>query len=466
MLNRFKLLFQKKILRLDAIDKIEIQSYTDELNRQSLRFLPFIHAIFLGAWIPYIFIDSHLHPYFFPFVLTLRLGLSVTGLASLILFWLKPLKNRTGIRVLIGSGIYLLFATAVITGLSRGESTYFGGLLFIMMSLILIPLPYPVLWTLIVGGFGVFTLTAFLAGTAFDRPSFQYGFTDLSSAALVAMLFIFLVDQIRRKSYVKSKELEKERNYLKQQNDVLEEELNMAKNIQENLLPSRTPSHQISSLYKPMSQLGGDFFDFILFPDSSRMGIFLSDVSGHGVPAAFITSMVKSFLLKAGEDLEHPARLMSYLNENLYNQTSGHFMTAFYGIYHRDEQKITYCNAGHNLPFLVETNSVSFFSQQNKSLPLAVFSNAELQNLNKAYQNQSMAIPPKSRMIFYTDGLVETVNIHEPEPDFGAMDLIHLLKESLSDSPEICLARIYEKLIEFRGSQELEDDVCVICVDT
>jgi len=455
-----------KALRLPRIEQLKTFSYLDELNRQSLKFVPFVCVIFLFVWLPYLSTDKILHPYFFSWVKKLRIGLSVVGVASLFLFFTLPLKKRTGIVLLYAQGIYLTFTTAIITGLSGGIEVYFGGFLFIIMCLTIIPIPYFLLWLLILSSMAVFRISAHIAKTQFESAKFQYGFSDLISASIAAMAFTFLVDKIRKKSYLKSQELEKERNFLKEQKEVLEEELNMAKSIQENLLPSKAPNHSIAFFYKPMAQLGGDFFDFITFPDSTNIGIFLSDVSGHGVPAAFITSMIKSFLLKAGTTLYYPSMLMAYLNENLYQQTSGNFITAFYGIYNKDRNTISYCNAGHNLPFLVEEDLISCFSEKNKGLPLAIFSNADLKSFNKNYRNEKIAIPQKSRMIFYTDGLVETVNIQKPEEeDFGIQCLPNLLKTSFNNTPADCLSLIYEKLLNFRGQTELEDDVCVICLD-
>ncbi|HCL57377.1 MAG TPA: hypothetical protein DHW82_10275 [Spirochaetia bacterium] len=462
---RFKNWFLKYILQSELSDNLKIFSYQDELNRQCLRFIPFINLIFILAWLPYIPIDKILHPYF-SHVFWLRIGLSIAGILSSVVFYFRLISKNMGIKLVLFLGIYLVLATAALTGLSKGGTVYFGGFLFIIMSLILIPLRFYILWILIIGGFGIFLFISHFFVTTFNNIFTRYSFSDLRSAVLVSLLFTFLVDKIRYKSYLKSCELEKERNFLKQQNDVLAAELNMAKSIQENMMPSKTPNHKISSLYKPMSQLGGDFFDFITFTDSGKFGVFLSDVSGHGVPAAFITSMIKGFLLKAGETLKDPAQLLQYLNENLHNQTSGHFMTAFYGIYDSENKKIIYSNAGHNLPFLIGKDSVCFFSGENKSLPLAVLSNLELKDLNKSYKNHTMEILDNSRVIFYTDGLVETVNIHKPDTDFGSLSLIQLIEEYRECSPQKFLIRIFEKLIEFRGSEELEDDVCIICMDT
>ncbi|MEI7652004.1 MAG: DUF1501 domain-containing protein, partial [Verrucomicrobiota bacterium] len=88
-----------------------------------------------------------------------------------------------------------------------------------------------------------------------------------------------------------------------------------------------------ATLDNRMEEVGGDFYDFINFRDSEKIGIFISDVSGHGVPAAFITSMIKTTILQSGERKENPAELLTYINDLLHNQTGGNFITTFYGIF-------------------------------------------------------------------------------------------------------------------------------------
>ena len=87
-------------------------------------------------------------------------------------------------------------------------------------------------------------------------------------------------------------ELEREKELLRSRNETIENELIIAKKIQKQIIPRTSPVDNIYAFYKPMDKVGGDFYDFIKYRESEKIGIFLSDVSGHGVPAAFITSMV------------------------------------------------------------------------------------------------------------------------------------------------------------------------------
>jgi hypothetical protein len=143
-----------------------------------------------------------------------------------------------------------------------------------------------------------------------------------------------LVENLETLVNVRTLELEKERNILKARNEAIENDLSLAKNIQINLLPKIHMS-DISAIYKSMDKVGGDFYDFIRYENKDLTGIFLSDVSGHGVPAALIMSMLKSILLQIAASISDPSILLENLNSNIINLSSGNFITAFYGIYNR-----------------------------------------------------------------------------------------------------------------------------------
>ncbi len=175
-------------------------------------------------------------------------------------------------------------------------------------------------------------------------------------------------ESLEKTVHERTSELEIERNKLKTRNEIMENELALARRIQEQLIPVQQPADFIYSLYKPMDQVGGDFYDFIRFRDSELIGIFLSDVSGHGVPAAFITSMVKTIIMQAGESKGNPAELLLNINTILYNQTDGNFVTVFYGIYNPADNSLLYSNAGHNPPMIITDGAINYLKSA-KSVP-------------------------------------------------------------------------------------------------
>lgn len=250
---------------------------------------------------------------------------------------------------------------------------------------------------------------------------------------------------------------------LEMRNRTIENEIALARKIQNSLIPLRTPAPYISAYYKPMETVGGDFYDFIAVPGSERVGVFLSDVSGHGVPAAFITSMIKTILLQAGDRLADPAGLLGYMNDVLRGQTAGNFVTAFYGIYDPRARSFMYSNAGHNRPYLLSSDRVIQL-QGSTGIAVAVFSNDKLMRANKRFENRTETLEPGSKLLLYTDGLIESRPVGG-----GAFFMYASLERILRDNAHVpCdgfLAELMTELRAFRQSESFEDDICLICLD-
>lgn len=287
-----------------------------------------------------------------------------------------------------------------------------------------------------------------------------------------AMAFDELEDlsgTLEKKVDDRTSELAEERNRLKKFNDKIIFELSLAKKIQQKLIPQEDPEEYICSLYKPMEEVGGDFFDFITFrseknESENSIGIFLSDVSGHGVPAALITSMIKSGILQSGKRTEDPAELLNYLNNMLITQTGDNFVTVFYCIYTPGEGRLLYASAGHNPPYIIESGRVLQLGG-HRSIPLAIMNNKQLVRAGKEYKNSSTVLKSGSRLILYTDGLTEAASLSEPHrlfEDNGLNDLFLKLRDRTNRE---FISGIYSELKSFRQTDYFDDDICVICVD-
>lgn len=287
---------------------------------------------------------------------------------------------------------------------------------------------------------------------------------------IIGMFACYLIELYTRKDFLqrreiaaKSEELRIERNALKNKMDIMNSELEMAKLIQQKLIPESNPNDHIYSIYKPMEAVGGDLLDFIKFKSDEKIGIFLSDVSGHGVPAALITSMIKSSILESRRLTSNPAMMLMHLNEVLGNQTEENFVTAFYGIYDSRSRSIIYSNAGHHPPSIILNKRIVTLDRSH-SMPLAIMKNSDLMSEGKIYKNSKAILPVNSKLILYTDGLVEAKNINNHEFDFG-----HTMNEKLLRLKQLgCrdfVETLFNELISFRGSESFDDDICLICVD-
>lgn len=263
---------------------------------------------------------------------------------------------------------------------------------------------------------------------------------------------------------LRTQELEEEKELLRIRNQTIENELIIAKKIQKQIIPRHSPVENIYAFYKPMDKVGGDFYDFLRYRDTEKIGIFLSDVSGHGVPAAFITSMVKTSILQAGTDREDPSSLLSSLNDMLINQTGGHFVTAFYGIFNTLTREFTWSNSGHNPPFILSENEVSELTGK-KSIPLAILNNEVMDTAGKPRMNNTITLNKGDRLLFYTDGLTEATSIADRKQFFEDLLVNEHIKKYSSCSTMDFIHNLYNELVLFHGSDSFEDDVCMICMD-
>lgn len=278
---------------------------------------------------------------------------------------------------------------------------------------------------------------------------------------------IRLLEQEVRKSQQLMLQLEEERNKLHTRNQIIETELALARNIQKRLIPQKPPNGEIAVWYQPMDMVGGDFFDFVDFADGRTVGIFVSDVSGHGVPAAFITSMIKSAGLQMAPRLQNTAALLHYLNDFLISLTDENFVTAFYGIFDRVDRSFRYASAGHNEPYLISPagNTVQILEDPNKGLPLAILTNKELKARQHQYAENQVFLESGSKILLYTDGLVETTSANDLKLAFGDSLIHDVIKEHGQKPAQSFVLRIKQALIDFHGSKNFDDDICLICLD-
>ncbi len=241
-----------------------------------------------------------------------------------------------------------------------------------------------------------------------------------------------------------------------------ESELLLARKIQINMLPHGRPNQHMAAFYKPMGQIGGDFYEFINFRDSDNIGIFISDVSGHGVPPALITSMLKYIIHQAGEKRNDPAELLSYINDILKKEMLDNFITAFYGIYNPSSRTFFYSNAGHCIPYIIHDNINQLKGPSNRALVL--FKDYSNPRYLINFKNNVEVLHEGSKLLFYTDGLTETRPVDgDAFFEYAKLpDVLLMYKHLDSDS---FIQHIYQELVAYRKSDIFDDDICLICLD-
>jgi sigma-B regulation protein RsbU (phosphoserine phosphatase) len=241
----------------------------------------------------------------------------------------------------------------------------------------------------------------------------------------------------------------------------IQKELEIAEQIQASILPREVPHRagiEIAARYHPMSAVAGDFYDFLTF-ERNHLGILIADVTGHGVPAALIASMLKVAFASQSAHAQDPARVLTGLNQALCGKFEEHFVTAAYLYADLDAKVIRYAGAGHP-PLLVgnRSNGAARWIEQN-GLFLGMFPEAE-------YSSIELKLQPGDRYVLYTDGLPESKNATGEE--FG---LTRCLKV-LDSHPRLPAAAFADQLLSeistwtAEGSIRLEeDDMTLIVID-
>jgi sigma-B regulation protein RsbU (phosphoserine phosphatase) len=234
----------------------------------------------------------------------------------------------------------------------------------------------------------------------------------------------------------------------------ISKELEVARRIQLSILPSEFPTSgkfRVAARYVPMTSVAGDFYDFVL-SDDTRAGLLIADVSGHGVPAALIASMVKLAATSQRTQASDPAALLSGMNAALHGNTQSQFVTAAYVYLDAQREELRYSAAGHPPMLLLRNGAVSEIAENG--LILAAFDFA-------AYESKTHRLQPKDRLLLYTDGIIEAANA--AGEFFGADRLSQVLRESAAVSAHETADQIIRAVRGWATTQD--DDLTVLVCD-
>ena len=238
-------------------------------------------------------------------------------------------------------------------------------------------------------------------------------------------------------------------------------ELEMAREIQLSILPQelpRIPGLEIVARFIPMSSVAGDFYDFIVV-DEKHVGILVADVSGHGLPAALIASMLQVALAAQSPHAFDPARVLAGLNHSLCGKFKHHFVTAAYIFVDMDKNSMRYAGAGHP-PLLLWRASAGCASEVlENGLLLGLFPNA-------TYSLIEIPLEPGDKAVLYTDGILETRSLSEDE--FGSARFKTFLESNYKLKADEFVDLLLHELKSWSGRPKgdgQQDDITVVMVD-
>lgn len=243
--------------------------------------------------------------------------------------------------------------------------------------------------------------------------------------------------------------------------DSLNTELDMAARIQNKLIPQNFPvfpedkRFDIFGGMMAARHVGGDFYDFFKY-DENHIAFFIGDVAGKGMPAAIYMAVCRTMLKAIGSEIPDPAECIAKVNNMLIPESEeSTFVTVFYGILNVNTGELKYCNAGHNLPFLVKTDGNVDELKDVGGLLLGKFENA-------AFDSASISMKPGDSLMTFTDGVTEAGN--EKEEFFDEERVISFLEKNHSKSLQSMTKGLFLEVMKFAGAVEQSDDVTVMSI--
>jgi sigma-B regulation protein RsbU (phosphoserine phosphatase) len=240
----------------------------------------------------------------------------------------------------------------------------------------------------------------------------------------------------------------------------IQKELETARQIQLSILPHELPRVRgldIAARYIPMTSVAGDFYDFLVV-DEKHIGILVADVSGHGMPAALIASMLKIAFAAQAANAAHPEQVLSGLNLALCGKFQHHYVTAAYVFLDLEKRTLTYAGAGHPPLLLCRKSAACVQEVCENGLFLGKFDFA-------TYASVELPLMPGDRILLYTDGIPETEN--PAQVAFGDERFQQVLGEVQSCSADQFADHLLTELSRWSGlgpADELNDDITMVAV--
>jgi sigma-B regulation protein RsbU (phosphoserine phosphatase) len=239
----------------------------------------------------------------------------------------------------------------------------------------------------------------------------------------------------------------------------LEEQLNIAREIQRSFLPQQDPrswvsGYDIAGRNIPSGQVGGDYYDFISIV-TNNTGIAIADVSGKGIPAALIMASFRASLIAEIRNNYSIRTICQKVNSLLYESLeAGNFVTAVYGVLDSRNHIFTFSNCGHNQPLLLRaSDEVEFLSEGGQVLGVSA---------DSTYEERALVIQSGDILVFYTDGVTEV--FAEDGSEFGPDRLVEVIRANRAKSAQLIADAIYEATTKFAGPSHVFDDLTMIII--
>jgi serine phosphatase RsbU (regulator of sigma subunit) len=234
-------------------------------------------------------------------------------------------------------------------------------------------------------------------------------------------------------------------------------ELAVAGKIQSSFLPQELPTvvgWQLAVTLEPARETSGDFYDFIPLPNG-RLGLIVADVADKGMGSALYMALSRTLIRTFATQFENePEKALAAANKRiLKDTTSDLFATVFYGILDPETGVLTYCNAGHNPPYLQSPNGENEKLLKRTALPIGIFEDVP-------WEQGQITINPGELLVMYTDGVVEAED--DVEDYFGESKLQTVTKANIDRSAEVIENKVITAVLDFVGDAPQLDDITLM----
>jgi PAS domain S-box-containing protein len=243
-----------------------------------------------------------------------------------------------------------------------------------------------------------------------------------------------------------------------QERERIEQELRIARLIQQTLLPKTLPKlsgYDIAAYYQPAREVGGDFYDTFELEDG-RLGLVVGDVTDKGIPAALVMATTRTMLRVSAQRLFPPGEVLKRANEELVADIPPNmFITCLYAILDPESGRLIYANAGHDPPYLRHHGS-GVEELRARGMPLGLMPGME-------YEEKKITLNRGESVLFYSDGLVEA---HDPHHEMFGFPRLQRLVGTHRSGESSLIDFLLSELINFTGGDwEQEDDITLVTLE-
>jgi serine phosphatase RsbU (regulator of sigma subunit) len=290
------------------------------------------------------------------------------------------------------------------------------------------------------------TFSPFTLSLEHDEPSIIEHIRDIT-----------LLEKLKDDLQKKNRSLAKTMKNLKIAQGNIKDELRLARLIQQGILPKSAPEMEglnISVAYHPVTDVGGDIYDFIKF-SHKRMGIFIGDASGHGLAAAFVGTISKMSLYNHSKEEMPVDELLANINNDLINNIhTGHYITCFWGIIDIEDRTFTFCRAGHPIPVLINKDGTVIELRTNGTFIGLI--------PETTFEKKTITFENGDRIYLFTDGIYEVIDTKDPHNEMlGYERFVEILKNHNT----VSFVKAFSSITHQLSRLSYDDDYTFIAIE-